>query len=190
MGKKFTFEGGITKYWWIPLITGLLAIGLGVWCLCAPLQSLPVLAYTFAWLLTAAGVLNLGFATVNTSRYPGWGFVLGLGILEVICGVWMLCLPSAAITTVFMYVVGIYLICAVIAAIIDSCTMYGFSNDFFGWILAILLITLFFAVIFMSGPIVGGVAVWMYIGIGLICFGIYRLFFAARVRRINRKIRF
>lgn len=190
MEKNYTFKDGITKYWWIPMLTGILAVVVGVWCLCAPLSSLPVLAYFFAASLCVAGVFNLFFASVNSKLFPGWGFALGLGLLELICGVWMLCLPQVAITTVFMYVVGIYVLCAVICAIIDACTFNGYSDNLFGWVLAVLLITLVFAVVFMTGPIAGGVAVWMIIGFSLIFFGIYRMMLAYRIRRLNRSIRF
>ena len=89
------------------------------------------------------------------------------------------------------YGIRVYdLVCAAINAICDSCTLYGYSKDWFGWIIAILLITLLFALIFMADPIGGGVAVWLYIGISFIMFGIYRLILSAKIRKINRDIQF
>ncbi len=190
MERNYVFKGGLTKYWWIPLITGLLAIGIGVWCLCSPVDSLLSLAYAFAIIMCGAGAFNLIFGFSNMKRFPSWGWSIGLGVLELICGIWMLCLAPAVLTVVFVYIVGIYLICAVINAICDSCTFYGYSSDWFGWILAILLITLVFAIVFMAGPIGGGIAVWLYIGISFIAFGIYRLILAAKIRKVNRSIRF
>lgn len=190
MKTDFTFKGGVTKYWWIPLITGLLSIFIGIWCLCSPVDSMETLAYVFAALIVAAGIFNLCFAFANTKLFPGWGWGLGLGILELICGIWMLSLPLPVLTVVFIYVVGIYLIFAAINGICASCTIYGFSRDWFGWIMAFLLITLLFAIIFMAGPVAGGIAVWLYIGISFITFGIYRLILSAQIRKINHKIRF
>lgn len=190
MEKNYIFRGGITKYWWIPIITGILSIAIGVWCLCCPVESLPILAYAFAIVLCAAGAFNLIFALANSKLFPGWGWSLAMGVLELICGIWMLCLPQTVLTGVFMYIIGIYIIFAVINAICDSCTFYGMADDWFGWILAILLITLVFAAVFMAGPIVNGIAVWVFIGISFIMFGIYRLIVAAKIRRLNKKIRF
>lgn len=190
MEKNFIFKGGITKYWWIPLITGLLAIGIGIWCLCSPDSSLPILAYVFAGVMCAAGLFNLAFAGANSSRFPGWGWSLAMGLLELICGIWMFCMPAPVLTATFIWIIGFYIVFAAINAICDSCTFYGYSNDWFGWIVAVLLITLLFAAIFLAGPIAGGLAVWLYIGISLIFFGIYRIIMAAKIRRINHKIRF
>lgn len=190
MERNFIFKGGITKYWWIPLITGLLSIVIGIWCLSSPSTSLPVLAYVFASVMCGAGLFNLIFAFANSKLFPGWGWSLGLGILELICGIWMFSLPLTVLTSVFIYIIGFYIIFAAVNAICDSCTFYGYSTDWFGWILAVLLITLLFAIIFMAGPIVGGVAVWIYIGISFITFGIYRLILSAKIRKINTKIDF
>lgn len=190
MEKNYIFKGGVTRYWWLPMITGLLSIGIGVWCLCAPAESLPVLAMAFAWVLAIAGVFNLIFAFSNSSRYPGWGWSLAMGLLELVCGVWMLCMPTPVLTSTFMWIVGFYLLFAVINAICDACTFYGYASDWFGWILAALLITMLFAVLFLSGPVLGGIAVWIYIGVAFIMFGIYRILLAGKIRKINRRIRF
>lgn len=190
MANNYVFQGGITRYWWIPLITGILSIVIGIWCFCAPVESMITLAYVFAGILCATGIFNLAFAFSNTRLFPMWGWSLCLGILELMCGVWMFCLPPAAMTVVFIYAIGFYLIFAAINAICESCTFYGYSTDWFGWILAILLVTLFFAVLFMTGPVAGGIAVWMYIGISFILFGIYRLIYSAKIRKFNRTIRF
>lgn len=190
MNRNFIFKGGVTKFWWIPLLTGLLSIGIGIWCLFSPQTSLPILAYAFAGVICAAGIFNLTFAFVNSKLFPGWGWSLAMGFLELLCGIWMFSMSTPVLTSTFMWIVGFYLIFAVVNAICDSCTFYGYANDWFGWILAVLLITLLFAAIFISGPIAGGIAVWLYIGIAFIMFGFYRILMAGKIRKINRKLRY
>ncbi len=109
-----------------------------------------------------------------------------MGALGMICGIWLLTLPAPQLTVTFIYVIGFYLVFAAVNGICDACTFYGYSRDWFGWILALLLIMLLFAIIFIAGPIAGGVAVWLYIGISFIVYGIYRMFVAAKIRRVNR----
>ena len=58
-----------------------------------------------------------------------------------------------------------------------------------GWtVFSVLLLiaTIIMAVVFLSSPIAGGVFVWMWIGLSLIFFGVYRLVFAASMRRATR----
>ncbi|HBY16053.1 MAG: DUF308 domain-containing protein [Muribaculaceae bacterium] len=187
--ENFTFKGGITRYWWMPLITGLLSIAIGIWCLCSPDSSLPVLAYVFAGVVIAAGIVNLAFAIANTRIMPGWGWPLALGLIEIIIGIWLLTLPESMLIVTFIYTVGVYLIFVTINAICESCMLYTYSSGMTGWLLALLLVTLAFAVIFLAGPVVGGVAVWLYIGISFITFGCYRIALSAKLRRLSHEIR-
>lgn len=184
------FKGGLTKYWWVPMLTGIFAIAIGIWCLCSPVSSLPVLACVFACLITIAGIANICLAITARKALPTWGWALALGILEVIFGIWLFTLPQAVLTVTFIYAIGIYLIFATINSIAESCMLTSYDSGMLGWFLAFLLITLVLAVVFLAGPIAGGVAVWLYIGISFICFGIYRLMLSSKIRKINREISF
>lgn len=184
------FKGGLTKYWWIPMLTGIFAIAIGIWCLCSPTSSLPVLACVFAVLLTLAGVANICLAITSRKVLPTWGWPLALGILEVICSIWLLAMPEGVLTVTFIYLIGIYLIFAVINSIAESCMLASYSSGMLGWFLAFLLIALVLTVIFLAGPLAGGVAVWLYIGFSFISFGIFRLMLSAKIRKINREISF
>lgn len=163
------------------MITGLLSIAIGIWCLCSPDSSLPVLAYVFAGIVIAAGIVNVIFAGANSRIMPGWGWALALGLIEVICGIWLYTLPESMLIVTFIYTIGVYLIFVTINAICESCMLYTYSSGMTGWLLALLLVTLAFAVIFLAGPVVGGVAVWLYIGISFITFGCYRIALSAKL---------
>lgn len=188
--EKKIFNGGITRFWWVPLITGLISIGLGVWCLIGPAESLPVLAYVFAGCICLAGVLNITFGIVNTAPYSNWGWSLALGLLELILGIWLFCLPVEVLVPTFMFTIGIYVIVITINALCEACVLSSYANDWIGWIVAFLLCALVFAVIFLAGPIANAIAIWLYIGIALICFGVYRIVLAAKIQKINKRISF
>lgn len=188
--KDMIFKGGITKYWWVPMLTGILSIVMGIWCLCSPSTSLPVLATVFAALITVAGVANICLALTARKALPTWGWALAMGIIELICGIWLFTLPQNVLTVTFVYAVGIYLIFAAINSIAEACTLDSYDSGMLGWLLGFLLITLVLTIVFLAGPIAGGVAVWIYIGVSFISFGIYRMMLACKIRKINRDIEF
>lgn len=188
--KDLVFKGGLTKYWWVPMLTGIFAIAIGIWCLCSPATSLPVLAYVFAGLIAVAGIANICFAITARKTLPSWGWPLAMGILELICGIWMFTLSQSVLTATFIYIIGFYLLFAAIDSIAEACTLGSYQSGMTGWLIGFLLITLVLTVIFLAGPIAGGVAVWLYIGISFICFGIYRLMLSSKIRKINREISF
>ena len=187
--ENYTFKGGVTRLWWLPILTGILSVVIGVWCLCDPGDSLPVLAYFFTGCIIGCGVLNVCFGLSNTKQY-GWGWPFAIGLLEVFCGIWLCTLPAAVVTAVFIYTIGIYLIVVAINSIAEACMLSSAGSSGTAWLIALLLITLVFAILFLAGPIAGGIAVWLYIGISFVCYGIYRIIYGATIRRINRAIRF
>lgn len=174
-----------SRYWWVPLISGLIFIGLGVWTLCAPAESIEVLAYAFAILFTIAGIFYIGFACFASRWSSDWGWSLALGILEVIAGVWLLCLPAPQLTFAFMFIAGFYLLFAAINAVCESFAMSAGSTGWTIWSVIFLILTIVFIVIFLSNPIAGGIAVWLWLGLSLICFGIFRLVVAGKLKTLG-----
>ncbi len=179
----------VTRYWWLPMITGLISIAIGIWCLCSPQTSLPVLAYTFCICLCAAGFVNLVYAFANMGGHYSWGWSLAYGIIEILCGVWLLALPEATMTVAFIYAIGLFILFIAINAICESVMIYNYASFWIGWLIALLLVTIICALVFLAGPVAGGVAVWLYIGISFICYGIYRILFSAKLQRINKRLR-
>lgn len=186
--SSYSYHGGITRYWWVPLLTGILSIAIGVWCFFDPAATLSTLAYFFAACLCASGLLNLFFSLGNV-RGMGWVSTMAIGLIEIICGAWMFFLPPSVLTTAFIFAVGIYLIIVCINSVCEACMMMSYSSSWVGWLIAFLIATLVFAVIFLAGPIVGGIAVWLYIGISFICYGIYRIIFSFKIQKLNREFR-
>lgn len=173
------FKNGIVgRYWWIPLFTGLIAVGLGIWCLCSPTSSIPVLAYTFAACLIVAGIVNFCFSFQVSKFYSGWGWSLALGILELISGIWLWFMPEAVISSAFLYIIGIWILVVAVNGIAEACAMSVFSWGWILWALILLFCTIGFAIIFISNPLLSGIMEWIWLGISLITFGIYRISFA------------
>lgn len=174
---------GVARLWWVPLLTGLICIGLGIWTFCSPIESMEVLAYVFAAIMLAAGVLDISFALMNSGITSNWGWSLALGLLELIAGIWLFTLPAVALTGVFVFVIGVWILVAAVNSICEAASLSNVSGWWTVWMILMLIATVAFAVIFLSDPIAGGVAVWLWVGLSLICFGVYRLFLAAALRR-------
>lgn len=186
MKTDFTIFKGITNMWWVPMITGVVAVLLGIWCLAAPATSLPFMAYLFAACFAVAGILNISLGFVGMKNHFAWGWTLGLGLLELVCGVWMFCLPIGQLTETFILIVGIWILVAAINAVCESFVMSSSSKGWLLWSILLLVATIYFAIVFLSNPILGNVAVWMWIGFSLICFGSYRMTFGWRVHNATK----
>ena len=62
----------------------------------------------------------------------------------------------------------------------------AFSPGWAVFMILMLIAAVVFAVIFLTNPIAGGVAVWLWLGISLCAFGVYRIILAIALRRVNR----
>ena len=180
-------KGSAHRLWWIPLITGILSIALGVWCFCSPGTSLPIFAIFFACILIVAGVMNFCYAISNRRLNTNWGWSLALGLLELICGLWLYFLPVPQLTFIFVYAVGFWLIFASINAICEAATMARFSGWRAVWMIILLIVTLIFTFYFLADPLLGLEAGWLWLGISFIAFGCSRMALGFWLTSINSK---
>lgn len=175
----------ITRFWWIPLLTGLVFIGFGVWCICNPVPSLAIMAYIFAGGIGAVGIFNLIYGFANVKNNHGWGWSVACGIIEILISIWLFFLPSPTLTQAFIFCVGLYIIFVSINAISESFVIYSYSSFWSVWLFLLLLVSIVAACMFLAAPIMGAMAVWLYIGISFITYGVFRVLFALKIRKIN-----
>lgn len=174
-----------TRFWWIPLVTGIVFIGFGIWCLCNPVASLTIMAYIFAGGVGAVGLFNLIYGFANVKNNHGWGWAVACGIIEILCSVWLFFLPASWLTQGFIFCVGLYIIFVAINAISESFVMYNYSSFWSVWLFLLLLVSIVCACFFLAGPILGGIAVWLYIGISFITYGVARVLLSFKLKKIN-----
>ena len=180
--------GPIAHLWWMPFIVGLVAIGLGVWCLFDPGNSLPVLGYVFAGLLCLAGVLEIAYSCLMSKFNSHWGWPLVIGILDIVCGVWLYCMPEAQMMECFMLIVGIWLLVIAIDSLAEASVMAAWSPAWMILMILMLIATIVCVFIVLTSPITAAVTIWLCIGISLICFGAYRLSIAIAIRSMGRML--
>lgn len=183
MNEIEKIENAYHKIWWVPMITGIIAIGLGIWCFCSPESSLAVFAYVFSAGLIVAGCLNLGYAFANTRLHTNWGWSLVLGILEIVCGIWLFSMPAETLAVSFAYAAGIWMLVVAINSIGEASYFARYNAGWSIWMIILLVATIGCAVYFLFNPIFGGIVGWMWIGFSLVFFGIWRISLAAKIRR-------
>lgn len=185
--EKSNYFNGLTRYWFLPLLTGLIFIGFGVWCLVDPAPSLKILAYIFAGAIGAIGVFNLFYGICNFDTYHGWGYATAAGIVEILFCIFLFFIPSPLLTWIFVYGIGLYVIFTAIYSFFDSFMMVRQS---WAWIFGLLLLlgaTIAFALIFMLEPGIVQMTGWIWIGISFLCYGVYRVLIACKLRQINQE---
>lgn len=197
------YSSGISRLWWLPLLSGIIFVGLGVWCLCAPVPFLNIMAYVFAGVFGAIGIFSLIYGICNFNTNPNWGWSVAAGIVEILFCFFLFFIPESILAYVFVYGVGLYVIFMSIYTFFEY-FMVAKSNGFwFFWIILFSLAALAFAITFIVGPgaseLVGSVTAplagatvpavigWLWMGISFLSYGAYRIILATRLKAIGNE---
>ncbi len=103
----FGEDKAVRSGWMLAL--GILSALLGLWLLFS--RGFAVLAtiipYVFAiWMVSSGIMRTVGAFSLKDARYPGWGWVLAMGILQVVAGFALMFTPvlTAAVTSIMITV--------------------------------------------------------------------------------------
>jgi uncharacterized membrane protein HdeD (DUF308 family) len=83
------------KHWYIPLIVGLIFIGIGIYTLISPLESYLALSIIFSLSFLFSGLAEIIFSISNRNEIDNWGWTLAFGILTFLLGVLLIVRPSS-----------------------------------------------------------------------------------------------
>jgi len=103
------------RHSWVPIVWGVLSIGVGIATLVWPDITLWALAVLIGVVLVVRGVMRA--AASIAGRPPMWGLLLFVGLLELAAGIVSLVWPQATIF-VLAIVIGVDLLIAGIASIV------------------------------------------------------------------------
>lgn len=176
------------KHWWISLLVGLLAIFLAVWALVTPVETLTAMIYVFIAMFFISGISDIGFALSNRNVMRGWGWGLMNGILEVIFGIILLIIPSTLLTTILLYLVGFWVLFRSVWSVGEAIELQIIGVRGWGWFLALGILGIIASIIFIISPVFAGIFVVSLISIALVFYGVFRIYLALGLRRINKFI--
>lgn len=173
------------RYWWESLVVGLLAIILGIWSLVTPVSALAVFTVFFIVAFFASGIFDIAFAISNRRIMRGWGWVLTGGIIDIMLGLMLLRLPTPVVTIALVYFVGFWILLRSIWAIGSAAEFSTLGVAGWGWLLALAILSLIFAIIFIfSSPIFGGTVVVAFFAVAMIIYGVFRVDLAFQLRKV------
>lgn len=187
-----TIRGHFTRFWWIPLLTGLLSIAIGVWIFIQPAESMISVAYFFTGCLLAAGLLNIGYAFMGGNTAFNWGWSLALGMLELIAGGWFLTLSPGFLVTAFMYGAAIWLLFISVNAICESSMIAvsaGGGRGWHLWSIMLMIAVIVLAFMFLRNLPALAAAEWLFLACCFVGYGCYRIMLAFRMRKLNKVFR-
>lgn len=171
-------------YWYIPLLVGLLFVGIGIWCFITPLAAYLTLAFIFSVSFLGSGIFEIIFALSNRKKIDNWGWTLASGILGFVVGILLIINPLISITILPLYV-GFVILFRSIMAIVIAFDLKSYGVLDWGNLLVLGILGTIFSFVLLWNPIFAGLSIVYYTAFALIALGIFYIYFAFKLKRIH-----
>lgn len=188
---KVTERAGKTiRHWWLFMITGILAIIVGIVVFCNPLDSYLALSLMFGILMVVYGIAELVISSTSRNYFTSRGYSIVNGILNLLLGIFLCCWPRVTLVALPV-ILGVW-------TMFNSFTIIGLGSDMdsfrvkgAGWVIACGVILLLLSLGITLYPLtIGTAAVIVLTGTVLILFGALTIALSLRLRRIHEHFRF
>ena len=173
------------KHWYIPLIVGLLFIGLGLWTIFNPAESYLGLAILFIIAFIVGGLLEIIFAISNKDELDHWGWELANGILSFVIGIIMAMRPELSMATLPFYI-GFVIMFRSIMAISSSMELKKYGVLDWGNLMAMGILGLIFSFILLWNPLFAGLSIVVWTGMAFITIGGYAIYFSLKLKKLHK----
>lgn len=170
--------------WWISLILGILFVGISILVFFKPGESYLTLSLIFALLIFASGIAGL-FTGISTPVQSGKGWLLASGIIEILLGAFLLCVPGIRIT-VLPFILGFWLMFRGFLGVGISSDMMGNEIKGAGWFLFLSIVVIILSFALLINPIFGYGWVVIWLGLALLIVGINFFVLAFYLYRLKK----
>ncbi|MEG0377115.1 MAG: DUF308 domain-containing protein [Eubacterium sp.] len=161
----------VVKHWWVFLILGILAIGIGIWIFFNPLGSYVALSIIFALTFLISGLASCAVTIANRKTIPAWGWNFTSGLLMLILGIVLLAIPGMTEATLAFYV-SFAVMFGGFNTISFSFTLKAAGDKGWGWNLALGILVIILSIVLISHPLVGAMTVVVWSSIAFLMLGI------------------
>jgi uncharacterized membrane protein HdeD (DUF308 family) len=184
MSNILKLVNNTVKHWYIPLIVGLLFSGIGIYSMLSPLNSYKTLAMIFSFSFLLSGVSEILFSLSNKKEIDNWGWTLTFGVLTFILGLLLVLNPEIPMKTLPIYI-GFIVLFRSIMGISYAIELKNYAVKDWKNLLIIGILGLVLAFILIWNPLLAGMTIMFWIGIAIVAAGIFSIYLAFKLKKIN-----
>ena len=174
------------KYWWVPLLVGIIFIGLGIYNLLNPLASYTSLSIIFSVLFLISGISEMIFAFANKDEMDNWGWTLTFGLVTSIVGFILIANPLSAMEALAYYI-GFLILFRSISGISYAIDLKNFSVNHWKYLLFVSLLGTLFGIVLIWNPILAGLTIVFWLAMGMITIGLFAVILGMNLKKLKSK---
>ncbi len=173
------------KNWWIPLITGILFLLLGIWVFSTPITSYLALVFLFQISFLIIGLIEVFHAIAVRGILPNWGWILVGGLVNILLAMLLIANPDLTARILPIYV-GFILLFRSLMGISWAFDIRRWGGQGWGWTLVFAVLGVIFAFLMIANPAFGGFTIVIYTAMSIIMLGITQIVISIGLRRVKK----
>ena len=176
----------LSRYWWILLLRGVLAIVFGVAAYAWPGLTLATLVMFFAAFVLVDGVFDVFHALQTRQEHENWWVLLLEGLLGIAFGAITWTRPDVTVTVLLLFIAFWALATGILRIIMAIRLRKEIEGEW--WLVLSGLASVAFGVIVMARPGAGALAMLWVIAAWSIIVGIFLVILSFQARGFGRKL--
>ena len=175
-----------SRYWWLFLIRGIVAVLLGAMALLWPVAAFTVFVIWLGAYMLVDGVFSLIAAISERKSTKHWGWLLVTGIFGILVGILTFINPFATATALVFLIACWALIIGISEIAMAISLRRQIRGE--GWYILAGILTFLFGLMVMVYPATGALTLAMIFGIYALIIGIMLISLALRLRGHTRHV--
>lgn len=175
------------RHWYIPLILGILFIGLGVLVLFTPISTFLTIAVFLSLTFLISGVVEVVYSITSRKTLGNWGWSLAGGIMTLLLGVLLTARPD--LSALFLsFLVGFWLLFRSVMYAVIAIELKDSGMKNWGWIMVFGILGALISFILLWNPLLAGMTFVIWLGFGLISLGIINIITSFSIRKFKKVV--
>ena len=163
------------KYWYIPLLVGLIFVIVSIVAFTSPNSSLLALSILFSLSFLFGGLSEIVFSVVNRHQMENWGWSLAFGIITFIVGFSLVIHPALSLSVLAFYI-GFVILFRSVAAISFALDIKSYGSKNWGTLLTLGIIGVIFSFILIWNPVFAGMSIVILVALNFLIAGLFSVF--------------
>ncbi|HEY7703310.1 MAG TPA: DUF308 domain-containing protein [Acidimicrobiia bacterium] len=171
--------------WWVPLVFGLISVGLGIWLFLYPNVAVQTVA-----IILAIDIIIFGVVLIMAGFAVGSGVAVTIllviaGVLSIVAGAMLLTAPQLQRAETVVFVAGLFFL---FTGVIETVSSLFRRVEGWGWTLLAGILSIVAGVLVLNNEIVGAITIAFLFASWMIVMGVVRIAMAFQMRAGEKEV--
>lgn len=177
--------GKMSKGWWIYLVFGILALGLGITMLCESTFAITFVSVIIGIYFLVSGGIGIAAVIIDREYFSYWGLKLAMHIMVFIAGILMISKPVFAISFLW-FICGFGFMFDGVSMLYLSMQIKRFNVSWWIPLLIFGILAILASFLIMANPVIAISIVVVFAAFGAIFLGVSNIYYSIQVKKLNK----